>query len=108
MPAVPGIRSDGLGMARAVALTTAGVCLTIAAVVWLHQSWVAPRALQEAEAALQATGLSTPAWAPSGQPLRLADKIPAGVDLRYSPLLPPIEPGTWPLTTGPGEAERTP
>ncbi len=94
-------RADALGIARILWIAAAGICLAVATAVGVHRSWVAPGKLRRAVAAQESVGLSTPAWIPSGRPLRLPARGPSGVDLRFAPGLPDVD---RPLPADPGAA----
>ncbi|MFZ7125285.1 MAG: hypothetical protein ACOWWM_03910 [Desulfobacterales bacterium] len=80
-------RADSLDLSRWVALSLAALCLALAAGTaghWIRRTVVD---LPAALAAQHAIGLSEPAFAPSGRPLRLPWGRHRGVPLGFTPFL---------------------
>lgn len=85
-------RGDRIGVARWLGIGLSFLCLVGAGSVAAHSMMRSAKALPHALALQRAIGLSTPAWVPSGRPLRIPSGLRTGVDLRFLPQLPLAEP----------------
>lgn len=86
-------REDKLGVARWAAITLLFFCLTGLGAVGVHRMIRTAKTLPDVLKRQKAIGLSTPAWVPSGRPLRIPSGLRRGVDLRFVPQLPADGPG---------------
>jgi hypothetical protein len=90
--AIPTKTGDRMGFSAAIAAGALVLSIVGCGAVGVHMAataygdWPAVLSLQEA------AGLSTPAWSPSGSPLRMPSGMIPAVDLRYVPGLPAVAP----------------
>ncbi len=83
---------DRMGLSAAIAIGVLVLAIAGAGAVGIHMAATANRNWPAVLSLQEATGLSTPAWSPSGRPLRMPSGMIPGVDLRYVPGVPAVAP----------------